>query len=72
MITSAENQPWHGDVPIFDLATAGLPAPSVIRTAKIATIEIGSLEMRGWLSVADARHLRRELQILLPGLMIPA
>jgi len=39
MITSAENRIWSGDVPIRDLAAAGLPAPSVIRTAKIATIE---------------------------------
>ena len=34
MITSAENRGWPGDVPVNNLATAGLPAPSVIRTAK--------------------------------------
>jgi mRNA interferase MazF len=39
MITSAENRGWAGDVPVSDLALAGLPAPSVIRTAKIATID---------------------------------
>lgn len=39
MITSAENRGWAGDVPVADLALAGLPAPSVIRTAKIATID---------------------------------
>jgi len=39
MITSAENRGWAGDVAIIDLDAAGLPAPSVIRTAKIATIE---------------------------------
>jgi mRNA interferase MazF len=39
MITSAENRAWAGDVPINDLGSAGLPAPSVIRTAKIATID---------------------------------
>lgn len=39
MITSAENRSWPGDVPIAKPAAAGLPAPSVIRTAKIATIE---------------------------------
>jgi len=39
MITSAENRRWPGDLPIGDPAAAGLPAPSVIRTAKIATIE---------------------------------
>ena len=39
MITSAENRRWRGDVAIADIASAGLPAPSVIRTAKIATID---------------------------------
>jgi len=39
MITSAENRGWAGDVEVRDLARAGLPVPSVIRTAKIATIE---------------------------------
>jgi mRNA interferase MazF len=37
MITSAANPRWDGDIPIS--SKAGLPAPSVIRTAKIATIE---------------------------------
>lgn len=41
MITSAENRGWQGDVAVEDLARAGLPAPSVIRCAKIATIEAG-------------------------------
>lgn len=39
MITSAENRGWPGDVAVRNLATAGLPVASVIRTAKIATIE---------------------------------
>jgi len=39
MITSADNAPWSCDVAIADLARAGLPAPSVVRTAKIACIE---------------------------------
>jgi len=34
MITSATHRRWPGDV-----AIAGLPAPSVVRCAKIATIE---------------------------------
>ena len=50
MITSAHNKPWPKDVPVLDLGQAGLPAPSVIRVVKIATIEakdaskIGSLD----------------------------
>ena len=40
MITSAENRPWSCDVPFGDTyAAAGLPVPSVVRPAKIATIE---------------------------------
>lgn len=39
MITSAENRGWAGDIAIRNLEAAGLPAPSVIRTAKIATID---------------------------------
>ena len=47
MITSAENRGWPGDVPISDLSLAGLPVPSVIRTAKIATIEAKEAEKLG-------------------------
>jgi len=39
MITSAENQSWSCDVRIEDLKRAGLPAASVVRTAKIACVE---------------------------------
>jgi mRNA interferase MazF len=39
MITSAQNRPWPGDLPIADLQAAGLPVPSVIRPCKLATIE---------------------------------
>src|SRR5208282_2281918 len=39
MMTSAENRDWPSDVAISALARAGLPASSVIRTAKIATMD---------------------------------
>ena len=40
MITSAENRSWPGDIPLGDdHAAAGLPVPSVVRPAKIATID---------------------------------
>jgi mRNA interferase MazF len=35
MITSAENRGSPGDIGISDLGTAGLPAPSIVRPAKI-------------------------------------
>lgn len=40
MIISAENRRWPGDVDVGErYEDAGLPAPSLVRTAKIATIE---------------------------------
>lgn len=39
MITSAENEAWSCDVGVIDLDCAGLPAPSVVRPAKLACIE---------------------------------
>jgi mRNA interferase MazF len=47
MITSAENRSWPSDVSIDDLANTGLPVPSLIRTAKIATIEARDAEPLG-------------------------
>jgi mRNA interferase MazF len=55
MITSVENQGWPDDLPITRLADAGLPAPSVIRTAKIATIEAAQAISLGRIS-ADLRR----------------
>ena len=39
MITNAAHRPWVGDVAISDLHVAGLPVASVVRPAKIATID---------------------------------
>jgi mRNA interferase MazF len=41
MITSAENRGWPGDIALTELDGTGLPVASVVRTAKIATIETG-------------------------------
>ena len=49
MVTSAANRGWPGDVVVSDLAVAGLPAPSVVRPVKIATIEVGAAERIGTL-----------------------
>jgi mRNA interferase MazF len=60
MITSADNAPWPCDVTIADLARAGLPAASVVRTAKIACIEPARIERRaGRLDKAAARRWLR-------------
>lgn len=48
MITSADNRPWAGDVPLgAQYREAGLPAPSVIRPVKTATIEAAHAEKLG-------------------------
>lgn len=65
MITSAQNRGWPGDVPVNNLAAAGLPVPSVIRTAKIATIEAADAAKLGAVAPAlfrrVAKCLAREL-----------
>jgi mRNA interferase MazF len=62
MITSAANAPWPTDVPITDLPSAGLPSPSVVRCAKIATIGTNRVQKIGMLQrpaerAAIARNL---------------
>ena len=53
MVTSAANRGWPGDVVVSDLAAAGLPAASVMRPAKVATIEAGDAERIGRLPTDD-------------------
>jgi mRNA interferase MazF len=68
MVTSAENRGWPGDVVIGNLAMAGLPAASVIRTAKIATIEAGDATRLGRLSAPQRRQVvERLVWELAPG-----
>jgi mRNA interferase MazF len=63
MITSADNAPWPCDVAIDDLARASLPAPSVVRTAKIACIEPARIERRaGRLDKAAAKAVAQKLK----------
>jgi mRNA interferase MazF len=63
MITSADNESWSSDVAIVDLKRAGLPAPSVVRVAKIACIEPGRINRRiGRLAKADARLVGQRLR----------
>lgn len=72
MITSARNRGWSGDVPVNDLAAAGLPAPSVIRTAKIATIEAVDAAILGKIKAALYRQVAGQLaQVLGTGAARP-
>jgi len=61
MITSAANRRWPGDVTIRDLPAAGLPAPSVVRTAKIATIDAADAEKLGRVPTAILRQVAGRL-----------
>ena len=61
MITSAENRGWPGDVAVNNLAAAGLPVPSVIRTAKIATIEASDATRLGRVTPALFRQVAGRL-----------
>lgn len=58
MITSAANRGWTGDVDIPDAAAAALPAPSVIRTAKIATVDAARAEPRGTVQASTMDAVR--------------
>ena len=62
MVTSAANRGWPGDVAISDLAVSGLPAPSVVRSAKIGTIEARDTERIGRLSSGDRTRVMDALR----------
>jgi mRNA interferase MazF len=54
MVTSDRGANKANDVPVSDLKRAGLPAPSLVRAVKIATIEPGRVVRRaGAISRAD-------------------
>ncbi|MGL5115068.1 MAG: type II toxin-antitoxin system PemK/MazF family toxin [Beijerinckiaceae bacterium] len=68
MVTSAVHAPWSFDVPVHDLDAAGLPAPSVIRSAKLATTETGRLlKVIGKLDHRTAAALREALLAGIPS-----
>ena len=68
MITSADNRAWACDVAIGELPRAGLPAPSVVRPAKIACIEPARVLRRaGRVEDATARAVMHQVRRFLPG-----
>jgi mRNA interferase MazF len=63
MITSASNTPHYGDVPISDMAVAGLPAASVVRPSKLTVIEDGDIHKRvGALPTADRVRVAEQIR----------
>ena len=61
MITSTENRGWSGDIDVKNIANAGLPAPSVIRTAKIATIDAADATAQDRVSAAQLKQVLNEI-----------
>lgn len=61
MITNARRKAWPGDILIEDHEAAGLPVPSVIRTAKIATLEAASATRIGRLPEAQILAVRKQV-----------
>jgi mRNA interferase MazF len=65
MITSAANRGWEGDVDIADITLAGLPVPSIVRTAKIATIDSRDAVHMGRVSAEVLQVVQRHLDAIL-------
>ena len=66
LITSAENRGWPGDVEFgASYSAAGLPAPSLIRTAKIATVEARHVEPIGRATQAILDRVDRQIEAAL-------
>jgi mRNA interferase MazF len=63
MITSAGNRAWPDDVALGeDYAKAGLPAPSVIRPCKLATIEARHAQTLGRVASAQFEQVSAVLK----------
>ena len=62
MITSAKNKPWAGDVEVQHHDESGLPAPSVVRCAKITTIEASTVQKIGSLGHAQFKLVTHMMQ----------
>lgn len=67
MVTSAENKGWADDVVVSDHRAAGLPVPSLIRCAKIATIEARDAEPLGRASSTDIAAVQKAIKRRLEG-----
>jgi mRNA interferase MazF len=71
MITSSENRGWPGDVVVSDLGGTGLPAASLVRTAKVATIEAKEAERIGVLPTDARDAVSRQLASIVEGAASP-
>jgi mRNA interferase MazF len=62
MITSARNRRWQGDVAVPKGPESGLPVASLVRTAKIATIEVASASRIGRLTAAQLAEVMENIR----------
>jgi mRNA interferase MazF len=63
MVTSADNAGWESDIPIVDVEAVGLRTPSIIRPAKIATVDISRIvRIAGRLGERERDALAARLQ----------
>ena len=69
MITSASHRRWIGDIEISDLVMAGLPAASIIRSAKVATVEAQDADTIGCLPPSDRFEVRTRIAALLAAVL---
>jgi mRNA interferase MazF len=65
MITSAANPAWPDDIAVDDLGLAGLTKPSVVRPAKITTVEALRARPIGRVTAGVAAKVRAALAALL-------
>ncbi|MBI5470612.1 type II toxin-antitoxin system PemK/MazF family toxin [Candidatus Kaiserbacteria bacterium] len=63
MITSTKLKGWQGDIAVTDLKRAGLPIPSIVRTAKIACVDASLIEKKvGILDTATKTAVQKTVQ----------
>lgn len=67
MVTNALRPGWPGDMMIENLSAAGLPHPSKIRTAKLATLEAHGAERIGRIDDALLTAVRDQINLTLEG-----
>ena len=65
MITSAQGRTWPQDVAIPDHHATGLPAASVVRCAKVATVDAALAEVKGGVPGDVLAMVRRQVLAIL-------
>jgi mRNA interferase MazF len=60
MVTSANQSSWPADIPVHDLASAGLSSPCVVRLKLFTLDQRLIVRKAGVLSAQDAQRLRND------------